>query len=502
MKRAFYSVLFFFVFILSSMQGIAQVTPPRELHQFSRATSYAELSLYVKQLDESSDLLTVETTGQSVEGRNLYALYYSENGFGKDPSKIKVLIFAQQHGNEQSGKEGALWLASELLQPENRYLFSKIDLVLVPQVNPDGSEVNKRRNGNNMDLNRNHLILTEPETETLHRLFNRYLFDVTLDVHEYYPYDSVWQSLGFRKNTEVTVGGMTNINISSKLRKFSRKKALPYLINYVSGKGFSSFEYLPGGPPEENYLRRSTFDINDGRQSFGIQNTLSFIQEGRNGTDSYMENLEKRAMGQAAGIRGFLEFTCQNAKKIKKMVKLERFKLLHPKYGQPVSVQMIHAASGEILQLPVYSYKSMADSTILVKNFRPVVKTLADVEKPYGYLIPEDLPQLKEWSQRHQLEMYPFEFSRDYVLEQYHIQAIDSIDFELDIIINPNVDNRTFELEPLSPSYLFIPTAQLKGNMIVTALEPKSMLGLATYKEFEFLIRPDTAYPILRVEKK
>jgi murein tripeptide amidase MpaA len=62
-----------------------------------------------------------------------------------------------------------------------------MDIAIVPQMNPDGSEQNQRRNGNNADLNRNHLILTEPETMALHRFFDNYLFEVTMDIHEYFP---------------------------------------------------------------------------------------------------------------------------------------------------------------------------------------------------------------------------------------------------------------------------------------------------------------------------
>ncbi|MBK6344422.1 MAG: hypothetical protein IPF68_00550 [Bacteroidales bacterium] len=62
-----------------------------------------------------------------------------------------------------------------------------MDFALIPQINPDGSEVNKRRNANDADLNRNHLILTEPETMALHNFFDKYRFEVTMDVHEYSP---------------------------------------------------------------------------------------------------------------------------------------------------------------------------------------------------------------------------------------------------------------------------------------------------------------------------
>ena len=47
--------------------------------------------------------------------------------------------------------------------------------------------------------------------------------------------------------------------------------------------------------------------------------------------------------------------------------------------------------------------------------------------------------------------------------------------------------------------YIFIPVNQLRNNMIVIALEPKSELGLVTYKLFEHLLKKDENFPILRV---
>jgi hypothetical protein len=79
-----------------------QISSPLEKNNYLRVTSYDELTDFVKQLDEKSDLLKVETMGQSMQGRNLYTLKFSSSEFGKDKSKIKVLFFAQQHGNEQS----------------------------------------------------------------------------------------------------------------------------------------------------------------------------------------------------------------------------------------------------------------------------------------------------------------------------------------------------------------------------------------------------------------
>lgn len=486
--------------LLLPILSFAQTTEvPALINNFSKVTSYEELSDYVQKLDEESDLLKVEIYGQSEQVRNIYAMKFSSGEFGKDPARIRVLIFAQQHGNEQSGKEGALLLARELLKEENRYLFDKIDLALIPQVNPDGSEVNERLNAKGFDLNRNHLILTERETQAIHRIFDQYLFEVTMDVHEYSPYNDEWKSYGYRKNSEVTLGTTTNPNVSQKIRRLSQKGALPFILDYLNARGFSSFEYCPGGPPEINYIRHSTFDINDGRQSLGIQNTLSFIQEGMNGTDSYVENLERRAEGQLAGMRGLLEYVYHNGDKIRKLVAKEREILISGSPGRKVSIQSEHTATGEKLELPLFSYFTGADTMVTVKDYRPVVTSIYDIEAPEGYLVPEELAP---WVTRHSFVHTDFPGTEDLLIEQYYINSLDSIDFEGDMTVDPDITLKEFKETINLKDYIYLPTAQLRGNMIIIGLEPKSELGLATYKYYAGLLKPGEVYPVFRVVRK
>lgn len=491
------------MFALLSINAIGQkIELPKEMRTYSNITTYDELSEKVQNLDKSSDLLNVEIIGKSVEGRNLYALKFSKGTFDKDPSKIKVVIFTQQHGNEQSGKEGALLLAENLLKSENAYLFNKIDFALIPQVNPDGSEVNKRRNGHNADLNRNHLILMEPETIALHKFFDKHLFEVNMDVHEYSPYSEEWMNKGYRKNSDVTFGGTTNINVPKEIRNLSNEVALPFLKNYTHEAGYSTFDYCPGGPPEDNYLRYSTFDINDGRQSFGIQNTLSFIQEGMNGEDTFLENMQKRAYGQMTGMSALLDYVYQNKEQITKLINTERNKLISNPKIQQFPIQMAHVKNGEKIHLPVLNLKTKKDSIVVSDNFHPIVKSLYDVKKPEGYLIPTDCKKLLEWAERQALKTEPYIPSNEQQIEQYFVKSVDSIDFEGDTIINPQVEVSLLETTVKKGDFIFIPLNQLKSNLIVQALEPKSMLGLITYAPFQDLLETGKIFLVKRLMKK
>jgi hypothetical protein len=510
-ERSFYLHLnfmkkFLVVFILCLSFIISTVAQeeifPLEINKYQKVTSYNELSSFVSILSKNSDLLKVEVIGQSVKGRSIYALKFSKTEFGKDKRKIKVLFFAQQHGNEQSGKEGALLLAAELLKPENRYLFDQIDFAIVPQMNPDGSELNKRQNGNNVDLNRNHLILSEPETMALNHFFDQYLFEVNMDVHEYSPFGKDWKKYGYRKNFDVTIGGTTNPNVSKPIREISNTEILPFVLKLLDDKKFSAFEYCLGGPPEFDYMRQSTFDISDGRQSLGIQNSFSFIQEGMNGTDMYLENLKHRAEGQMTGMLGMLKYVYNHHKQIKNTVRIEREKLVSGKANRTISIQTEHVKNGQKLYIPLYSYHSKTDTLVSVNDYRPEAETITDVHKPLGYLIPKKQEELIEWLGRQVLVSSEYRPSRRHRIEQYSIEAIDSLDFERIMIVNPEVRIKQFQGKITSSDYIYIPTAQLKGNLIVLALEPKSMLGLVTYPQFADLLKVGEAFPILRVSKK
>jgi len=62
--------LFTFLFILNA--NAQELVSPLQKNNFEKATSYIELSDFVQQLDQQSDLLKVEIIGKSVQNRNFY----------------------------------------------------------------------------------------------------------------------------------------------------------------------------------------------------------------------------------------------------------------------------------------------------------------------------------------------------------------------------------------------------------------------------------------------
>ncbi len=491
-------IAFLYLLTLLVSNSFAQKLPLEE-NNFQSVTSHKQLSEFVKELDNFSDLLKTEEIGKSVEGREIFVLKFSKDEFGEDDTKLRILFFAQQHGNEQSGKEGALILAKRLLEKENKFLFDKIDFALIPQVNPDGSEVNKRRNANNVDLNRNHLLLEEPEVQAVHNLFNKYNFEVTLDVHEYYPYSQDWKDFGFYKRADEQLGMITNPNVSERIKSFQKEKVFPFISDWLHSRKFSFNEYVVGGPPNIERLRHSTVDINDGRQSLGILNTLSFILEGKNGKDNFIENIKHRAEGQAEAMLALLNFCFKYANDIKNLIAHERKELLND--NSPVAVQMDHFNDGNKFVLPVTSYPEERDTVIQIENYNRSIKKLLEVPQPDAYLVPKACSLSVGFLNNHKI-YYHDNTPQLGNLQIYNIEKIDTIEIEGEKFGNPTVsiiEKKINEID--AEKYYVVPLNQPKRKVIVLAFEPQSMLGLRNYEKFKKLLQTGINYPIFRFIK-
>ena len=114
------------------------------------------------------------------------------------------------------------------------------------------------------------------------------------------------------------------------------------------------------------------------------------------------------------------------------MLRREREKLVKRRSIEQSAIQLDHFSDGSKLELPLLSYYSNTDTLVTVNDYRPIVKSIYDVTRPKGYLIPKKLTEIVEWADRHSLIYYDYKKSEEDKIEQYFISRIDSIDFERD----------------------------------------------------------------------
>lgn len=97
-------------------------------------------------------------------------------------------IEANVHGSEESGADAALQLLYELADRDDcvvETLLANLVIVVIPVQNPDGRELDQRRNGYGFDLNRDVFARTQVETDDRVELMRTYPPVLLLDHHEF-----------------------------------------------------------------------------------------------------------------------------------------------------------------------------------------------------------------------------------------------------------------------------------------------------------------------------
>ena len=120
-------------------------------------------------LEKRSDILHVETIGQSVLNNPIYGLKIG-NG------KKRILMWSQMHGNESTTTKALFDLFNTFLDthPELNYILEACTLYIIPILNPDGALAYTRINANGVDLNRDAQNLTQPESNVLRNIFETF----------------------------------------------------------------------------------------------------------------------------------------------------------------------------------------------------------------------------------------------------------------------------------------------------------------------------------------
>jgi hypothetical protein len=468
-----------------------RIPAPIETNNYSRVTTHEELLAFLRNADQLSTRVTVSSIGTTTQGREIPLVVLSRDGMANP--RFRVMVFCQQHGNEPSGKEAALILVAQAVREDLDRLLDDMDILLVPCVNPDGNEAGTRRSGAGADLNRDHLLLLQPETRALHELYNRWMPEVTLDVHEFGAASEAWLRAGYYRSIDEQFGLPTNPNVAASIRKFGREKLFPFLETKLRDAGIRFFNYAIGGDPGDS-VRHSTTDINDGRQSLAILHSFSCILEGRNGKEMNDE-LRRRTRGQLSAIRAYLAFMVENKKEVASLVATERQELTTAK--GPVAMQMNHFPDGSFISMPVRTYPGEKDSVIHLP-YNLVIRTMYEVTRPFAYRIAREQTQIIDFLGRHGAMCSVF--SRDTLLE---VEAYSDVRFTSAIVEG---DTAYFAQPEAHKTRIqchagdaLVPVHQLRATMIVSALEPSSLWGIAQYPVFSWLRSLQGEYPVYRI---
>jgi hypothetical protein len=134
--------------------------------------------------------------------------------------------------------------------------------------------------------------------------------------------------------------------------------------------------------------------------------------------------------------------------------------------------------------------------TAVIEAWFPRVIPERTTPLPAGYLVPADEEALLRLLRLHHVEMVELEGGEVLEVERLNLAGFTTVELEGPTRLAEVARRR--DVHEAAPGDRVIPTAQLRGLLVASALEPESMHGLLHYPEFEGLAR-EGDFPILRV---
>ena len=464
---------------------------PLEACRYQRISESAEIADFLPVLAAGSDEANCTTLGWSVRGAPLRALICSRPG---SISKPRVLLVGSHHGgSEPAGGEALVEVARALLHGDLRDLLDVLDVMIVPNANPDGRDDASSRNANSVNLNRDYVLLSQPESRAIDAAVRRYRPHVVLDAHESAALKR--RSLGragYLTEFQAQFDVANNPALPRALLQLGEEVLLDEVIERVDRTGLHAQRYIREILSLDQALTHGGITIKRFRNKAGALGALSFLLETRldpkDGQYSSFRNIEVRTCKQVCCIREFMTTIALHAAQILVLgypdMRLGAGEdiVLSAEYvpnGSDAThvVPLQRMATGEIVRVPFRDHRRMALHTPL--------------SAPRAYVVTRHMSVLRDLFWRHGIQFeYTASSARRRVVEQMVEQVMNDG--------NPALRTSATECERTIPAgSLRISLDQPCGRLVPLLLEPSSsstVLGYPTYRRLLVPGQPLFAY--------
>jgi len=420
-----------------------------------------------------------ETLGYSAEGRPLTVRYCGNPG-----APVRIFIMAGQHGDEPETRQAAAEFVSRFIDGTFRAAAHVAALV---DANPDGAFAGTRRNAHETDLNRDHLLLTSPETAAVHLFVDSWKPDIVIDVHTYRPWRRELMAFDFVFPQEIMIDFPTNPAISTSLGAALRRKAMDFVQERIAEAGVRSDRYTI---IRSGIVRHSNTDIVDARNGLALRFAIpAVLIEGRRSSPDDFFSFTPPAVALLRSIEAAVEWAAAHAKQLRNRpsgFKEEMIPVRCRYFGSRTArhMEMQSAIGGEIARVRIPgAYLSRVQAT-------------CSIRLPAAYGVPRSLTGVLALLGRHRLASASAQVFRSSTAEIYEIEAM-TPSTEDDAPPIPTCIARAGSVN-LDGLVLF-PAAQTGGRLLALLLEPESQFGPPRIPELAEILRPGSTYPIIRL---
>lgn len=452
------------------------LSTPLERHGHTRLSTPKEISAYLAALAAQTPGAALWPLGHSAGGRPLTALHVPARR--ADQASLRVLLVGCQHGAaEAAGGEALLMLARELAGGGWRGAVEYLEFVIYPDANPDGRALDSSRNADEVNINRDFVLLTQPETRALDRLLREFAPHVVLDAHEsaiFKPKSLARE--GYMTDFETQFDCANNPAIPGALRAYAEHDLLPALIARVAARGVPAQRYIREILSLSQVASHGGLTARKFRNRAGLSGALSFLLETRmdpkHGSYPSFRNIAVRTAKQLLAQRVFVELMAERRTAVQALL------VEHTLSAEPLVLEANYGARapGAVLRIPLRNIADGALHDVAFADHRAVVCG-PTVALACCYWVSDHHDAFARLLEIHG---YPWQVVQDATTRAVHVQGVAGSDA-------PWPDTRR-ELRELPAGSLRVPVEGARGRLLALLLEPRSSSSVFRYAAYTRLL--------------
>ncbi|EXM18527.1 hypothetical protein RAB80_003965 [Fusarium oxysporum f. sp. vasinfectum] len=230
-------------------------------------------------------------------------------------NKVRVWLQGGVHGNEPAGEEGLLALLGKMdAEPEWALgLLEKLDIIVLPRYNPDGSAYFQRLLATSFDPNRDHTKMASQQTMEVKQLNLKFNAHVHLDCHEY----GARRGLTYENKTYIPVqdnqfSAFKNPNVHADIRSMAESLFVPEVASALRKKNLTTNGYVVASQENDTIKLQDFVTDTRGEVTVFLGQGLAFLSETR-GIGIGDRNFQRRTTAGLTAAETVLQIAADNA---------------------------------------------------------------------------------------------------------------------------------------------------------------------------------------------
>lgn len=438
-------------------------------------TSDAEANAFIDGLKVKSARLAVLPIGKSQQGRDMKVLLFTGEGKASFEEALAlnrpILWFiGQQHGNEPAGGEAMLALANELAGAESAAILSRVTVAIVPRANPDGAAAFTRGGANRADLNRDHLLMLQPETLAIHMAMSKLPPDVVFDHHEFSVVNRWIEKFNAIQAVDAMVLHATNPMVPVEISTLAEKLYRPAVEQALKASGLSMFwYYTTSNRKSDGVVSMGGNNPSIARNAFGLRGAVSFLIETR-GVGIRREGWQRRVATHLIAARAVLQASADQASELRKAIDAGRVTAAKAEADLVIAAKIPARA----LTIPLMDPETGSDKPVEVQfQDSRVIEPTTTRPRAAGYLVKGDDRDATLRLRLLGIRLCRVSEARQVEVISYQLDSVrpptDRESINPDQAIKASLVKANLDLEQ---GMLFVPMAQAGAGLVAATLEP------------------------------